>query len=209
MKPFRLVAGLWVMAEVDGVVPDGEGLPFVDHDQLDYVALSALVHSHLLGGGPAAVRFANDTVDQVTVHLRMVGPTSESAECLDFGDCLLEQAIAPGNPIDVRAAWAPLHFHRDRTQAPPPSLLLFVLEGEFEEVMIRFNQAGQRLGMKSAELGVMLAGNMTAADQIGTLPTGFHGALTSHFRINFKRDCLLARFGHSPLPGWARGVPLM
>lgn len=209
MSTFRLVAGLWVTLEIDATVSNGAAPPFVDHNQIDYGALTELVHEELLGGGAAAVRFANDTVDQVTVQLRMQGPAPQTAECLDFGTCLLGLSDLLGNPIDVRSAWRPLHFHVDRTQAPPPSLLIFVIEGDFEEVMIGFNKACQRLNMRSADLGVMLAGTVTAPDQMGVLPLGVQAALASQFGINFRRHCHLARLAHSPLPGWASGQTLM
>lgn len=200
---FRQVAGLWISPDFsDAMQRHGEPPPYVDHDAVDYDGLGEFLERHFYCGEAVSVRLADDTIDQVTVHLRMLADP-ESARCEDFAERLLVAATVGDDLIPVRRAWEPLHRHKDRMRAPPPVLLMFLIEGSFEAVTIWHAQAAMRLGIRAADLSVLLSGDMKDSDHNGQLTDELRSELESRFGVPYQRSCMLAKMVSTPPPTWA------
>ncbi|MGJ7490250.1 hypothetical protein [Variovorax sp. ZT4R33] len=203
---FQLVAGLWICPELsEPMAWCGRVRHRVDHDAIDYGALGDFLERHFYCGEPVALRMPNDTVDHVTVHPRLRSAQPESAKCNDFAEQLLHAAGDDQSPIPVRHAWDALHRHKDRRRAPPPVLLMFLIEGTFEAVTIWHAQASMRLGIRAADLSVLLSGEMKDSDHAGQLTDELAAELERQFGVPYQRGCMLAKMVSTPPPAWATG----
>jgi hypothetical protein len=201
---FRLVAGLWISPDFSEVVAGrGQPRPSVDHDAIDYPGLVDFLERHFYCGEHVVLRLPNDTVDHVTVHARMRGTSPELARCHDFAEQLLDAAVGGRNPISIRHAWEMLHRHKDRRRAPPPVLFMFMIEGAFEAVTIWHAQASMRLGIRAADLSVLLSGRMKDSDHDGRLTDELSAELERQFGVPYQRRCQLAKMVSSPPPSWS------
>lgn len=201
---FRLVAGLWISPDLSEASPWlAEPSPLVDHDAIDYVGFVAFLERHFYCGELVALRLPDDTVDQLTVDARSRGASPDSVCCHDFAERLLAAADDTPSPIAVRQAWAPLHRHKDRRHAPPPALLMFLIEGAFEAVTIWQAQASMRLGIRAGDLSVLLSGRVSDSDLEGHLTPELGIELERHFGVPFLRPCRLAKMASTPPPSWA------
>lgn len=202
---FQQVAGLWVAPEGNGVAPWRAPLrPCVDHDTVDYAGLARFFEHHFYCGEPVTVRLPDDALDHVAVHPRLGG--TEPTQAQDFARGLLHASSSGARPIPVRQAWGGLHRHKDRRRAPPPVLLLFLIEGSFEAVTIWHAQASMRLGIRAADLGVLLSGDMKPSDHDGRLTDELRAELERHFGVRYRRRCRLAKMASTPPPAWATGA---
>lgn len=201
---FRQVAGLWVSPEGGGVAPWRAQLrPCVDYDAVDYAALTRFFEKYFYCGEDVTLRLPDDALDHVAVHARLRG--AQPALAHDFSEGLLRASAAGESPIPVRQVWGGLHRHKDRRRAPPPVLLLFVIEGAFEAVTIWHAQASMRLGIRAADLRVLLSGDMKASDHDGRLTDELRAELERHFGVPYQRHCRLAKMVSTPPPAWATG----
>jgi hypothetical protein len=204
---FRLVTGLWISPDSSEGEPwRGEPRASVDHDAVDYQALADFLERHFYCGEHVVLRLPNDTVDHVTVHARMRGTSPELARCDDFAELLLGAAVGGRSPVSIRHAWERLHRHKDRHRAPPPVLLLFVIEGSFEAVTIWHAQAAMRLGIRAADLSVLLSGHMKDSDHEGRLTDELSAELERQFGVPYQRPCKLAKMVSTPPPSWSTGA---
>lgn len=202
---FQQVAGLWVAPEGNGIAPWRAQLrPCVDYDAVDYVGLTRFFESHFDCGEPVALRLPDDALDHVAVDPSLRGAVPTLVH--DFAQGLLHASDTGARPIPVRQAWGGLHRHKDRRRAPPPVLLLFLIEGSFEAVTIWHAQASMRLGIRAADLGVLLSGDMKASDHDGQLTDELRIELERHFGVRYRRHCRLAKMVSTPPPAWATGA---
>lgn len=204
---FRQVAGLWIAPETPGPAPWRAGIaPCVDHDAVDYEGLADFLGRHFCCGETVALRLPDDTVDAVTVAPRLRSAQPELARCHDFAERLLHAAVDGANPIPVRHAWDALHRHKDRRCAPPPVLLMFLIEGSFEAVTIWHAQASMRLGIRAADLSVLLSGDVRGSDHEGRLTDELHAELERQFGVPYQHPCKLSKLVSTPPPAWATGA---
>lgn len=201
---FRQVAGLWIAPEGTGVAPWRAPLrPCVDYETVDYAGLTRFFENHFYCGEPVTLRLPDDALDHVAVHPRLRG--AEPTLAHDFARGLLQASTDGERPIPVRQVWDGLHRHKDRRRAPPPVLLLFLIEGSFEAVTIWHAQASMRLGIRAADLSVLLSGDMKPSDHDGRLTDELHAELERQFGVPYRRHCRLAKMASTPPPAWADG----
>lgn len=206
--PFKQVFALWITPDFTPVAEGRRSPPYIDHDKIDFAALSTFFEESNRCGETVKVRFANDTIDQVTLHFRGQGGNTQGMRCEDFADALLSVAKGAKNPVDVRHVWEPLHHLKDRNQAPPPMALMFVVEGGFEAVTLWASQFGLRLGIKAATPLMSLTGRREEADYMGRLPAAFAQQFESSFGIGYESAVLLDKLAHTPFPSRVQAEPL-
>lgn len=204
MKRFKQVIALVAHPDFD----QGKPPPYIDHDQIDFNALRDLFAEQFDCGEPVRLRFPNDTIDQVTFHMRMVGQLPGDPAMRDFGQELLKLSNGEQSPINVRESWRELHALPNRRRAPPPTLLPFVVEGEFEAVQIWSSQAGMRLGLRSHSPETFMFGKKPMpGDHEGVLLEPVREHFRGAFGVTYKKVCGLIEMAHGELPEWARVNP--
>lgn len=202
---FRQVAGLWISPEGGSVAPWRAQLRLcVDYDAVDYASLTRFLETYFYCGEAVTLRLPDDALDHVAVHARLRG--AQPALAQDFSEGLLRASAAGESPIPVRHVWGGLHRHKDRRRAPPPVLLLFLIEGSFEAVTIWHAQASMRLGIRAADLSVLLSGNMKPGDHDGRLTEELRAEFERHFGMPYQRHCRLSKMVSTPPPAWATGA---
>lgn len=203
MAVFRQVVGLWIAPDFSGVQQGRMPPPYVNHDEVDYESLLVALTDFFACPERVRIRIPNDTIDQVTIHFRMAGADPTAAECADFADLLLKATPGSRSTIPVRPQWQGLHYLKDRTHAPPPILLMFVVEGSFESVMIWFGQACLRLGIRAGDMMVMLdPKGPKETDYEGRLPLALRQAFEELFGVPYIEPCQLTKLASSAPPAW-------
>lgn len=213
--PFKLAVGLWVTPDFKTATAGGKPPPRVNHSQVDFAALRDALIQAFPYGPPVEIMVPNDTVDQVTVHLRagMVGggtPDLEAAECRDFGRALLACVKhEKKSVIDVREAWRGMHAAPvlDRDFAPPPILLPFVvLANDFEDAMIWHANTRPTLGLPPFDVLAAAMGN-EAPDGPGKMPSKLQANLRDVFGCPFESaPALLSRLASDRIPVGMEGL---
>ena len=200
MAHATIVMGLWMSPHftpdmVRGRVPP----PRANYDVTNWNRLRDGLDAALNAAAQGIVlRLPDDAIDQTVVHLRMLGGAPGPADCSDFGPLLREQALRErGQPIAIRRHWAPLHALPDRTQAPPPVLLAFVVEGEGAAVLEWGDASMRLLRMPVAEnpFPYQHADEIPADQAEGRLPEALRTLLGEEFRIAYDPECSLWPLG--------------
>ena len=192
---FRLALGLWVTPDFSAVMAGRSKPPRVNHDGISFAQLRALLQSTFVYGPPVDILVPNDTVDQVTAHMRMgmvpgvkAAASEDLCACRDFGVTMLELAgNASDGVIDVRKAWYAQHADpvRDRSYAPPPLLLPFVVvANDFEDAMIWHASTRPLFGLEPFDPMLALAGERTSF-RGGRLPKALQAGLRDVFGCPF------------------------
>lgn len=201
--------GLWIAPDFSEVEARRAPPPRVNHDKVIFTQLRDALQNTFKYGPHVEIFVPNDTIDQVTIHMRLglVGNEKhppEAALCRDFGQTMLEAfASAQNGVIDVRSAWLPLHSVnvQDRSFAPPPSLLPFVIEAvDFEDAQIWTASTRPCIGLEPFDLMKAVMGEKTNDDEEGTLPPKLLSDLHKIYGSPFKRFCLLSRLASDPPP---------
>lgn len=201
---FKLVMGLWVVPDFSEVEAGRQEPPRLNHSKVDFEALADFYRELFPYGPPVSIQVPNDTIDQVTVHMRQTpGENPEALRCSDFGEKLLAQALKhKGTVVDVRKAWQSLHFLKDRNFAPPPVLLPFVVTAtDFEDAMIWTAACRPSLGLRPFDV---LGEGSQEEKHNGTLPQATLDRLAQILGSPFKPMAVLDRLASSPLPAYAR-----
>jgi len=204
--PFKMVCALWVSPDFSNVMA-GHGLPpRVDHSQVDFSALCSFFEDLFPYGPPVSIQVPNDTIDQVTVHLREVKGGAPTLRCEDFGKALLAQATRQPDPIvDVRHAWEGLHELVNRRQAPPPVALPFVVTAEdFEDAMTWRTSARSSLGLPPIDVPYAV-GNPKGVEHVGALTKDAREKLAAIFGSSFEGPAVLDEMYSDPHPEYACG----
>lgn len=208
-SPFRVVLGLYVTPDFAAVMAGTEEPPWVDHSKVDFDAL-ALTLGELFHYGPSVkIRVPNDTIDQVTIQGRMgIIPGQRrhpgDPRCGDFGKILLESARRQpdGTVIDVWDSWSPLHSLKDRTLAPPPSMLPMLIEAkDFEDAMIWHASAKTALGLPflSPQMA-QITGESQKDETEGMLPKAYCKRLGKIFGCKFEQFSIIDRLAMDKPP---------
>jgi hypothetical protein len=199
MPTFHHVLGLWLAPDFSAVERGETSPPHVDYDAIDPCDIADRLAEFNDCGGDVTIRVPNDAIDQVTVQFRLMGRLTGSPQCEDFSAELLNLAETSVD-LDIRAPWAELHALRNRRQAPPPVLLMFVVSGDFDAVMVWSQQFRMRLGIRAADILKQIAGDVEDADHEGKLPSGLAKYLGRTFAIPYKRECVVTGLASSPVP---------
>lgn len=193
---FLLAVGLWITPDFSDVEAGRAKPPRVNHDLISYRELRELLKATFTFGPPVDLLVPNDTVDQVTAHMRMgmfpgvaAAATENMRASRDFGTSMLELAgEAVDGVIDVRRSWGSKHAQpvRDRAFAPPPSMLPFVVVAEdFEDAMIWHASTRPVLGLQVFDPMKALIGEPINHEG-GKLPGNFAARLKTIFGCSFS-----------------------
>jgi hypothetical protein len=210
--PFKLACALWVNPDFSQVMAGRAEPPRVDHSKINFAALRDLLNVTFTYGPPVEILVPNDTIDQVTVHIRsgemqaygMPGPKKgESLRCNDFGKAMLKCATNAKNGIvNVRAAWEPLHAApvKDREFAPPPTVIPFVaVATDFEDAQIWLSSCRPIFGLPVFDM--MAAARGEAQGHEGSeLPDSLRKGLKEIFGSPFEKMGLLDRMAMDKPP---------
>lgn len=202
-KPYKQVIGLLLNPKFDDVVLGLRPPPYVNHDTIDFVRLADCLEGAFTCPEKVTVRVPNDTIDMVTIQFRAHQPRRGDPNCSDFAEVLLSRAIGAKRTIDVRKDWRDLHQLEDRTHAPPPVLIPFIVQGSFEAVGIWTMQAYLRLGMRAGDMfSMMQQDGPRKSDFEGYLPEDLQANLEDIFGLPFLRECCAVNMTGDPLPSW-------
>jgi hypothetical protein len=148
-----VIAGLWLALDFTPEMQAGLVEPsWINHDDIDWIEFEgSFDKAFRYSGHGVSVRFADDTIDQTVLHHRESGQLRGPLDCTDFGRSLLERAEQTDSTvIPIRKEWAQWQFLKDRTHAPPPSLIAFAIEGDVEDIVIAFRLMQGLLGVQAA-----------------------------------------------------------
>lgn len=122
--------------------------------------------------------------------------------CEDFGQALLKGAKrSAAQVIDIRTHWAGLHALPDRTFAPPPVILPFVVTAEdFEDAMIWQANTRPRIGLKVFNVFEAMQARESTEAESGTLPSVFRERLAEIFGSPFQSMTVLDRMATDRAP---------
>lgn len=193
---FLMGLGLWVNPDFSEAEAGRSKPPRVNHDRINFGQLRTLIQSTFTYGPPVDILVPNDTVDQVTAHFRMgmfpgvkAAATPDLCACRDFGEAMRKLANnASDGVVDVRNTWKAMHATpvRDRSYAPPPSLLPFLLvASDFEDAMIWQASTLPVLGLKPFDPLQALTGAKPDVAG-GRLPKTFLAGLRDVFGCSFQ-----------------------
>jgi hypothetical protein len=153
MKQSTVIAGLWLALDFTPEMQAGIVEPsWINHDEIDWQRFEKAFQSAFkYSGHGVTVRFADDTVDQTVQFHRNAGNLPGPIDCKDFGQALLAKAQrSDAQVIPIREEWSKWQFLKDRTHAPPPSLIAFAMEGDVEDIVIAFRLMQGLLGVQAA-----------------------------------------------------------
>jgi hypothetical protein len=206
-KRFRMVMALWISADFTEVEAGRKPTPYVNHEVVDFEALRELLAEAFRYGPPVDIRIANDTIDQVTIHMRGVS----KMECKDFGVDLLGKASqTTGKVVEIRGEWSQLHILKDRSKSPPPIAVPFVVEAhDFEDAMMWQDQTSPVLGMPlmMERMADEWRGKAGGEPQGGKLPPLMKKELETIFGCSFQQVAVLSRLACDPIPkGWEKDM---
>ncbi len=201
---YRAVYCLWITPDFSEVMAGRAEPPHINHDLVDFTALAKLLDDVFHYGPPKNIYVPNDTIDQATVHTRLgLVPLPKkkgvgSYRCEDFGKATLAAFRSDGETVfDVRDVWKPLHYLDDRSFAPPPCGVVFVMEtADFEDNMIAGASLRPSIGMEM--IGPGLA--QPKENESGRLPDDLKAGLERIFGCKFERECVVDRIGQDEAP---------
>jgi hypothetical protein len=197
-----MACGLWLSPDFADTLAGRTEAPRVNHSVVDYSALHAVLTELFPFGPPVKIQVADDTIDQVAVHVREGGLINASIRCEDFGQLLLSRAKNVRGPvIGVRSCWNYLHAIRDRDFAPPPVILPFVVTADdFEDAIIWQASTRPRLGLamfdpsqSDTKQGMDVSGN-------GILPDSTRQSLAKIFGTPFEEFAVIDRMAMDAPP---------
>lgn len=65
-----MVYNFWLAPNFERVLAGKAQQPYVNHDFVDFEYLLSVIADEFRFGSPVEIRLANDTIDQVTAHVR-------------------------------------------------------------------------------------------------------------------------------------------
>lgn len=207
---FRMVYNFWIAPNFERVLAGKSKPPFVNHDEVDFEYLRSVIADEFRFGSPVEMRLANDTIDQVTAHVREATRNPRLMKCRDFAELLLDAAAKQSSTIiDIRGEWAPLHQLKERRHAPPPILVPIVVESfDVEDGILWSQQARMRLGVRAAnpEYFMNPTRQQREDDHQGYLTDRLHKALAKCLNTPYLPYCLLDLAASDPLPAEYQGL---
>jgi hypothetical protein len=200
--PYSIVCSLWISPDFSDVLAGRKAPPRLNHDQVNFSELNAFIKELFPYGPPVTIQVPNDTIDQVTMHLRQGQSTEQAIRCVDFGQLLLAAAKKQKSPVvSIRAAWKPLHALPERTFAPPPVLLPFVVTAaDFEDAMLWWGSTRPSIGLQMVDIFEPQA----PVEHQGHLPKFALQRLDAIFGSPFETHAVLDRMCADPAPAWSQ-----
>lgn len=206
--------GLMVSPDFSDVEAGLAHPPRVNHSEVNFLELARTLEELFPFGPQLAIRVANDTIDQVTIHQRLgvvsLPKTSGgcksndgSVRCEDFGQALVKCAAKQKNGvvIDVRAAWFDLHYLQNRDEAPPPAMIPFIVEAaDFEDAVIWGQSARSSLGMAFLPPLLQKLTGDHQEEKEGSLSVEFRERLGRLFRCKFEEFALIGQIASDKPP---------
>lgn len=208
-KPFLAAIGLALFPDFTEVNAGRKPAPFVDHDRLDYGQLQKTLES-LFPFSPGRIRIANDTIDQITMQIRLgsvpkahVRPCPAArgpSDCTDFGEAMIKTAQAqPEGLLDVRKAWTHRHYLPDRTVSPPPCILPFIVEAkDFVGAMLWLQDARRSLALKPQKPALV------NENDLGQLPPETLAVFESLFGCPYEASATVMCLGLTSAPDYVK-----
>jgi hypothetical protein len=207
---FRMVYNFWIAPNFERALANKAKPPFVNNEHVDFEYLRSVIADEFRFGSPVEIRLGNDTIDQVTAHVREATRDSNLMKCHDFADLLLGEARSQSTSIiDVRGRWKPLHQLKDRRHAPPPVLVPIVVESsDAEDGILWSQQARMRLNVRAANPDFLFnpSHQQRDDDQQGYLTDRLHRAFAKCFNTPYLPYCLLDWAATDPLPAEYQGL---
>lgn len=207
---FRMVYNFWLAPNFERVLAGKAQRPYVNHDHVDFEYLRSVIADEFRFGSPVEIRLANDTIDQVTAHVREATRDLNLMKCHDFAELLLGEARSQSTSIiDVRSGWKPFHQLKERRHAPPPVLVPIVVESsDAEDGILWSQQARMRLKVRAANPEFLFnpSHKQSDDDQQGYLTDRLHKALAKCFNTPYLPYCLLDWAASDPLPAEYQGL---
>ncbi|WP_438396954.1 hypothetical protein [Caballeronia sp. DA-9] len=184
---FQIVCGLWLSPDFSDVLAGGKEPPWVNHSKVDFSTLHRSLLELFPAGPRVGIQVPNDAIAQVAVYVRQVGKPGRTIRCEDFAATLLQAAKSDDKRIiDVSTSWSLLHALSDRSKAPPPVILPFVVTAsDFEDSMVWMASARQLLGLPA------LSDFDKHVKYSGTLPAGFVQQVSAIFGLPYEPMCVL------------------
>lgn len=205
---FKLVAALWITPDFTEVEAGRREAPRIDHSRLDYRKLASFLEELFPFGPRPSIQVANDTIDQVTIHMRQVpgAPAQPTMRCEDFGQVLLSRAkTQKSTVVNVRSDWQRLHYLKDRDSAPPPMVIPFVATFEdFEDAMIWMSNTRPSLGLPPFDILKSMEDRRAQKEMEGNLSQEALAKLEVIFGTPFSPPALLDRMAWDNPPSYAR-----
>lgn len=202
---FKQVMALWLVPDFSEVEAGRREPPRLNHSQVDFRALANFLDTLFPYGPPVTIQVPNDTIDQVTIHMRQMPGQGfpEAMRCADFGQILLAQAVKQKQVVvDVRTAWQKLHQLKDRDFAPPPVMVPFVVTAtDFEDAMIWAASCRPSIGLPPFDV---MKGATQEESHNGTLSNEALFSLEQIFGSPFMPMVVLDQIASSPVPAYAR-----
>jgi hypothetical protein len=186
----------WITPEFTPAMQRGEvHAPRVDHSKIDWAALlSDLKVFFKPDRHGVEMRIADDTIDQVTIHMKEAGQHPGEIDYKEFGVVLQRVSQeAGGEVVPVRSDLEGLHFLADRDNAPPPIALPLVLVGDLTDAILFFRTMRLLLGVKADEVEHIFQSpdQDRTDDQQGYLPSELMDLFASYFGLPYKKYAMV------------------
>lgn len=193
-KPFKLALGLWLSPDFSEINYGSKKLPRINHTNVNFSSLKNSLESMFRFGPPVQILVPNDTIDQVTIQSRMEEGGS-AVQCLDFGQSMLDAVDTQQDGVlDVLEQWEPLHVLKDRSYAPPPLILPFVvLCDSFEDSQIWIANCRPALGLPTFDVIKAMNDEPQGDEKDGKLTEQFRLELNDIFGTPFKAPAVVGR----------------
>lgn len=200
-KSFQAVFALWITPDFSEVNAGRLPPPRVNHSTVDFEKLARAFEEFFPYGPAVQIQVPNDTIDQVSVHVRASGKHTSTMRCEDFGKALLAVAKSnKGQVLDVSQAWNGLHALPNRDFAPPPVILPLVVTAEdFEDAMIWHANTRPILGLKAFDPLEELTHPGSTQDN-GFWPAHIRERLADIFGTKYEAPGVIDRMASDPLP---------
>lgn len=183
---------LWVRPNTDNFDMGLSDPPFLDYENFDYEKLHRFLKILFPFGPPVKIKVPNEVVDVLTTHIiKSHEPELLRCEifCLDLVD---RYKNTPGNVIDVRDKWQQYFPAEDRTKAPPPMLISFLVDAFDFEDLIQW-EINARTILGSNTFNPKITTQMTMEENMGLFSERDRDALGELFGIPFHSEAILDR----------------
>lgn len=202
-KPFRIALALLVRPDFSDAEAGRSLPPRINHSKIEFSALIDLLKAWFPYGPSVNIRTPNDTIDFITTQARVNSGNEDAIRCIDFGKALLKCAKNQKTQIiDIQKDWSPLHYLKDRNNAPPPSLITFVIEADdFEDAMIWQSSTLPSIGLPAFN-PMDVINKVDKSQQLGKIPEKIKQQLNQIFGCQFEDFVALTTLATDKLPNY-------
>tara|TARA_R110002033_G_scaffold135713_4_gene175376 strand:+ start:63993 stop:64613 length:621 start_codon:yes stop_codon:yes gene_type:complete len=187
---------LWITPHFTSEMKSGEvSCPYVDYGSVDWEGLlKSLEDIFKPENGRVKIRIANDSIDQVTIHMKQTGQLAGTIECFDFGEMLQAKAkLSKNRVIPIQEEWKDLHFLKNRRHAPPPLMIPLVISGQLEDIIFFVHSICMHLGITAAfDVLNMINGIQARMEDFqGHLSQELMDLFETHFGLSFETFAII------------------